>query len=40
MVNGELLDQVIAEVKLDEMQKVNDFQSYKEVEDVEQLDSN
>ena len=36
-INGELLDQDIAEVKFDEQKKVEDFQCYKEVEDVEQF---
>ena len=33
-INSELLDQAIAEIKIDELKTVEDFQSYKEVDDV------
>ena len=33
-INGELIDQDIAEVKLDERKKVEDFHMYKEFEDA------
>jgi hypothetical protein len=33
-INGELLDQVIAKIKLDELKKLVDFQSYNDVENI------
>ena len=35
-IDGKLVNQEIAEANLDELKKLKDFQSYNQVEDVEQ----